>query len=72
VRLRLLRLQVVPTFILVDDSGEILDEVTAESVTMFPAKFIPFNELIKQLEEEASKNTEQMEELRMRPVLCQS
>lgn len=68
-KLKLAKMVVTPYFFLVGNDGEVVDEVTSNSITLFPGKNISFEELQRRLEVDANKNEEEVNKLRDRPLL---
>lgn len=68
-RLKVVKLQVMPTFHLVEEDGTVIEEVNAQSpIIMYPGKFIELKQVVERLEKDANNNTLQIEQLVNRPL----
>jgi hypothetical protein len=69
VRLRLMRLEIRPHFVLVGDDAKVVDEATGAPFNMYPGKFIPFEMLCERLEEEVNAKEDEVKQIAERSVI---
>ena len=66
--LRVCKLQIIPTFQLLDEDGTVIDEVVAGPVLMYPGKYLEFKVAVAKLEADANKQDSQIADLLKRPL----
>lgn len=62
-RLKVWKLEIMTHFHLIDDDGEVMDETSAQPIAMYPKKFIPFEQFVKEAEINANSQEENIKKL---------